>query len=105
MALVSGTGANIPMTTLSALVQDINKLEVQLSVFETRFGVRSNDFYTAIMAGDLEEFDALDDHRMEFVEWLALYKIWLSLNDKYHQLVSRQPVALQIKANLAPANA
>jgi len=48
----------------------------------------------------LEEFDALDEHRMEFIEWLALYKTWLSLDEKYHQLIARQPVALQIKTNL-----
>jgi len=29
-------------------------------------------------AGELAEFDALDDYRMEFIEWLALYKTWLS---------------------------
>jgi hypothetical protein len=29
----------------------------------------------------------------------------LSLNDKYGQLIARQPVVLQIKANLDPAHA
>ena len=42
----------------------------------------------------------LDEYRMEFVEWLALYKTWTSFDEKYRQLVARQPVALQIKANL-----
>ena len=55
--------------------------------------------------GDLEEFDALDDYRMEFVEWLALYKTWTSLDDRYRQLVARQPVAMQIKTNLELAYA
>ncbi len=45
--------------------------------------------------GELEEFDALDEYRMDFVEWLALYKTWLSLDGKYRQLITRQPVALQ----------
>ena len=48
---------------------------------------------------------ALDDYRMEFVEWLALYKTWTSLDERYRQLVTRQPVALQIKANLEPSYA
>lgn len=47
----------------------------------------------------------LDEYRMEFIDWLALYKTWLSLDDKYRQLIGRQPVPLQIKANLEPANA
>jgi len=37
---------------------------------------------------------------MGSVEWLALYETWLSLDEKYRQLVDREPVALQIKANL-----
>jgi len=59
--------------------------------------VKSSDFFQAITSGELDEFDALDEYRMEFVEWLALYKTWLSLNEKYRQLISRQPVAIQIK--------
>jgi len=93
------------MTALSKLVKDLGKLEADLSRFETRFGVRSAEFYAAMMHGDLEEFDALDDYRMEFIEWLALYKTWLSLDEKYRQLIARQPVALQIKANLEPTYA
>jgi hypothetical protein len=93
------------MTSLNKLVSDLNKLEAKLSHFETRFGVKSQQFYEAMIRGDLEEFDALDDYRMEFVEWLALYKTWLSLDDKYRQVIARQPVLLQIKANLEPTHA
>jgi len=88
------------MTVLYDLVQDIAQLEAELKRFETRFGIKSADFYQAIMRGDLEEFDTLDEYRMLFIEWLALYKTWLSLDEKYRQLITRQPVALQLKANL-----
>ncbi len=88
------------MASLNELLKDMSALETELSCFETRFGVKSQDFYTAMMRGDLEEFDALDEYRMDFIEWLALYETWLSLNEKYRQLIVRQPVALQIKANL-----
>jgi hypothetical protein len=93
------------MTSLAKLVQDLIKLEAELGRFETKFGVKSQEFYKAMTSGDLEEFDALDEYRMEFVEWLALYKTWLSLDDKYCQLIGRQPVVLQIKANLEPVHA
>jgi len=86
---------------LKILISDMVQLETQLSRFEKSFGVKSNDFYQAITKGELEEFDALDDYRMDFVEWLALYKTWLSLDDKYRQLITRQPVALQIKSTVA----
>ena len=82
------------------LVEDMSRLETELHRFETRFGVKSPDFYEAMMRGDMEEFDALDEYRMEFIEWLALYKTWLSLDEKYHELVEREPVALRVKTNL-----
>ena len=88
------------MTALQTLLDSIGQLESELRHFETQFGVRSSDFYQAMMRGDLEEFDALDDYRMTFIEWLALYKTWLSLDEQYQQLLARQPVALQIKTNL-----
>lgn len=93
------------MSLIQTLLQDMHKLETELRRFETRFGVLSQDFYTAMMRGDLEEFDALDDYRMEFVEWLGLYETWRSFNEKYRQLIDRQPVLLQIKTNLEPSYA
>ncbi len=93
------------MTTLNVLLKDILQLETDLSQFEARFGVKSQDFYDAMMRGDLEEFDALDNYRMVFIEWLALYETWLSFDNKYRQLVALQPVAIQIKANLEPVYA
>ena len=90
---------------LNDLLKDMGRLAAQLQRFEARFGVKSQDFYDAIQRGDLEEFDALDDYRMEFVEWLALYKTWSSLDERYRQLVARQPVAMQIKTNLELAYA
>jgi len=93
------------MASLNELLKDMSRLETELSCLETRFGVKSQDFYAAMMRGDLEEFDALDEYRTDFVEWLALYKTWLSLDEKYRQLIARQPVALHIKATLEPVDA
>lgn len=86
---------------LTDLLKDMGKLEAQLRSFEEKFGVKSRDFYEAMERGELEEFDALDEYRMQFIEWHALYKTWLSLDEKYRQLVGRQPVAIQIKSTVA----
>jgi len=85
---------------LAELIHDMSKLNTELSDFEQKFGVKSPEFYQAITAGELEEFDALDDYRLEFIEWLSLYKMWLSLNEKYQQLVTRQPIAISIKTTV-----
>jgi hypothetical protein len=86
---------------LKSLISDMSQIKMELNRFEKQFGVKSSDFYRAITGGELEEFDALDEYRMTFIEWLALYKTWLSLDEKYRQLISRQPVALQIKTAVA----
>lgn len=86
---------------LKEIIQDMGKLETELSRFENQFGVKSQEFYQAMSNGELDEFDALDEYRMVFIEWLALYKSWLSLNEKYQQLIKRQPVAIQIKTVVA----
>ena len=87
--------------SLTELLADMGELESRLWEFEQKFGVKSQDFYRAMEQGELEEFDALDAYRMEFIEWLALYRTWLSLEEKYRQLLDRQPVAIQIKSALA----
>jgi hypothetical protein len=88
------------MLELKILLQEMDKLEMELRHFETKFGVKSADFYQAITKGELEDFDALDEYRPEFIEWLAFYKMWLSLEAKYRQLITRQSVAIQIKTTL-----
>jgi hypothetical protein len=90
-----------PPMTLTVLLQEMGQLEGQLSRFEIHFGVKSAEFHQAMLGGELDEFDALDAYCLEFIEWLALYKTWLSLEGKYQQLIARQPVAIHIKTALA----
>ncbi len=86
---------------LNELIQDIGQLDHLLSRFELKFGVKSPEFYRAITNGELDEFDALDDYRQEFVEWLGLCKARLSLETQYRELIERQPIAIQIKTAMA----
>jgi hypothetical protein len=86
---------------LTELIEDMTRMETKLMRYEKKFGVKSPEFYKAITSGELDEFDALDDFRMEFIEWLSLYKIRMSLDESYRQLITRQPVAVQIKSVLA----
>lgn len=67
------------------------QLESELNRFEKQFGIRSQDLYVAMTNGELEEFDALDEYRMSFIEWFSLYKTWLSLNEKYSFLPPTSP--------------
>ena len=64
----------------------MERLEEELRHFEARFGMKSQDFHDAVRRGGLGQFDALDDYRMEFVEWLAICKTWASLGERYPRL-------------------
>jgi len=57
--------------SLKDLLRDMGKLETNLQRFETRFGVKSQDFYDAMLRGELEEFDALEDNQDEKTEALV----------------------------------
>jgi len=46
------------------------RLERELSRFEKKFGVKSAEFYHAISSGELEEFDALDEYRMDETDFV-----------------------------------
>ncbi|OQY57532.1 MAG: hypothetical protein B6245_16575 [Desulfobacteraceae bacterium 4572_88] len=94
-------GRRNPDMKLIQLIEDIARIETELMRFEKKFGVRSPEFYRAITSGELEEFDTLDDYRMEFIEWLSLHKTLMSLDQSYRQLITRQPVAIQMKSVLA----
>jgi hypothetical protein len=90
--------------TLTQLIQDMTQLNLELSRFENQFGVKSPEFYQAMKTGELDEFDALDEYRLDFIEWLSLYQMWLSLEDKYRQLITRQPIGISILGNDSPTS-
>jgi len=64
------------MVELRELVNDIG-------VIESKYGVLSNEFYQAFTNGELSEFDAYDEYRMEFIEWAALCKTRHKLRQSY----------------------
>ncbi len=88
------------MVELHELVNDIGVIEKQLNRFESKYGVLSNEFYQAFTSGELSEFDACDEYRMEFIEWAALCKTRHKLRQSYRQLSVRQPAAARIRVQL-----
>ncbi len=91
------------MIKLRELINDIVTIEKQMRCFETKYGVLSNEFYQAFTSGELSEFDASDEYRMEFIEWAALYQIQQKLAQEYQQLSIQQPAATRIRLQLQMA--
>ena len=56
------------------LVIEMKLLERRLTLYEEKYGVLSEDFYHALMAGKLAEYDAYDETRTDFSPncWIGL---------------------------------
>ena len=91
------------MNELRELVNDIGTIEKQMRQFERKYGVLSDEFHQAFVSGELSEFDAYDEYRMEFLEWAALYQTRQKLEEKYQRLSAGQPAALRIRLQLTAA--
>ncbi len=55
------------------LIRELHWLEWRLRSFEDKYGVRSWDFYQAMEAGQLSEFDDVEDPRFyDFLECVVV---------------------------------
>lgn len=83
---------------LQQLIREIHWIEWQLRVFEDKYGVLSRDFYEAMEAGELSEFDDGEEpHFHDFLEWHGLYKIWLNREQTYRELLRGESLPEQLR--------
>lgn len=61
------------------LVVEIKLLERRLALYEEKYGVLSDDFYTALMSGKLADYDAYDETRADFSRWKGIYAVKLPI--------------------------
>ena len=62
--------------TIRELVIEMKLLERRLTLYEEKYGVLSENFYTALMSGNLAEYDEYDETRTDFSRWKGIYEIW-----------------------------
>ena len=65
------------------LVIEMKLLERRLTPYEEKYGVLSEDFYEALMAGKLGQYDDYDETRADFNCWKGLYETWLRRKQTY----------------------
>ena len=51
------------------LIIEMKLLERRLTLYEEKYGVLSEDFYTALTSGELARYDAFDETRVDFSRW------------------------------------
>ena len=75
------------------LVIEMNVLERRLSLYEEKYGILSEDFYEALMAGRLARYDEYDETRTDFSRWKGIYETWQRRKQSYAEQVQRRDVA------------
>jgi hypothetical protein len=75
------------------LVVEMKLLERRLTLYEEKYGILSEDFYTALMGGQLARYDEYDETRADFSRWKGIYETWLRRKQIYTEQIKRRDVA------------
>lgn len=75
------------------LVIEMKLLERRMTLYEEKYGVLSEDFYAALMAGELAEYDAYDETRADFSPWKGIYETWKRRKEAYQEKLQKRELA------------
>lgn len=75
------------------LVIEMKLLERRLTLYEEKYGVLSEDFYAALMSGQLARYDEFDETRADFSRWKGIYETWQRRKGAYTQQLQQRDLA------------
>jgi hypothetical protein len=87
--------------TVHELVVEMKLLERRLTLYEEKYDVLSEDFYRALIAGELSRYDEFDETRTDFSRWKGIYETWLRRKQTYDDEVKNHDLAAALR--LQPA--
>lgn len=79
------------------LVLEMKLLERRLTLYEEKYGVLSEDFYAALMSGQLSRYDEFDETRTDFSHWKGIYETWLRRKQAYVKQLGERELALTLR--------
>ena len=77
------------MMEIQELIVEMKLLERRLTLYEEKYGVLSEDFYNALMDGQVERYDSFDETRTDFSRWKGIYETWLRRKKDYSAQISQ----------------
>ena len=83
------------------LVIEMKLLERRLTLYEEKYGVLSEDFYAALMAGELARYDEYDETRADFSRWKGIYETWQRRKDAYTRQIRQRDLAETLRVQPA----
>lgn len=72
------------------LVIELKLLERRWMLYEEKYGVLSQDFYNALVAGKLADYDAHNETRADFSRWKGIYETWLRRKQAYDSEIKQR---------------
>jgi hypothetical protein len=72
------------------LVIEMKLLERRLTLYEEKYGVLSEDFYTALILDKLAMYDEYEETRTDFSRWKGIYETWRRRKQAYTEQISHQ---------------
>ncbi|OQX79523.1 MAG: hypothetical protein B6D61_03415 [Bacteroidetes bacterium 4484_249] len=84
---------------LYELVTEIKLLDRRLTLYEEKYGVLSEDFYNALMSGNLSDYDEYDETRTDFSRWKGIYQTWLRRKEIYGELIKKNDINELLRLN------
>ena len=62
-------------------------------LYEEKYGILSEDFYSGLMSGDLDRYDEYDETRTDFSRWKGLYESWLRRRSSYEEKLKQHSLS------------
>ena len=79
------------------LIIEMKLLERRLTLYEEKYGVLSEDFYTALMSGELAQYDAYDETRADFSRWKGIYETWQRRKEAYTKQIQKRDLVKTLR--------
>ena len=83
------------------LVIEMKLLERRLTLYEEKYGILSEDFYAALMSGQLVRYDEYDETRADFSRWKGIYETWLRRKAAYTEQMQQRDLAETLRVQPA----
>ena len=83
------------------LVIEMKLLERRLTLYEEKYGILSEDFYKALMAGKLAQYDEYNETRTDFSRWKGIYETWTRRKESYRRQIQKRKLSEMMRVQPA----
>ncbi|MGC9400786.1 MAG: hypothetical protein ACP5HM_16875 [Anaerolineae bacterium] len=63
----------------------------------SQYGILSEDFYAALMSGELACYDEYDETRSDFSRWKGIYETWRRRKQMYDEKIAQRTLAQALR--------